>query len=549
MANAAAASEQRALLLCPTGRDAELAGRMLGRSGINAYACRSMTQLLGELATGAGCLVLAEEALADAEIGQLKVQLGAQPPWSELPLLLLARPGADSWATVRAMELLGNVTILERPARVAVLTSAVRAALRDRERQYALARQLAEREHTSRVLAERDESLRMALAAGNMGAFDVDLATGESVWTEASFPILGFAPAPGFRASFDTWVACIDPEDRDAVLEQHDLARRNKARYVLEYRFIRPRDGRRIWLTAVGRFIYDQHDVAFRSLGVFFDSTRRRELEQDLRRVNANLALLVDERTRELRNLSHHLIEVAENEKRSLARELHDELGAMLTALSMDLDLIRRKADAPVVQDVATRAVDLVHSAAMVKRRIMEGLRPSVLDMMGLNEALKSLAGDFSRRTGIPCSVDRVEHVPDIDQRIAIALYRIVQEALTNVARYARAAHVEVCLAPRDGGLALTVTDDGIGVQEPAAGGRRSYGIAGMRERVSSLGGEFAILPGEQAHGTVVRVHIPHRGWSEGNASGSASTGGSGGEPGSEAASRRSAPTESPRAA
>ncbi len=502
--------ERRVLLLCPTGRDAHLAAQMLAGVSIATQVCPTLPSLLEEIESGAGCLVLAEEALTDRGIGRLKQLLENQPAWSDLPLLLLARHGADSTTTGRAMELLGNVTILERPARVAALTSAIRAALRARERQYDLREQLHEREATARALAERDESLRMALAAGNMGAYDVDLRTGESTWTEASYAILGFRPSSEFRPTFDAWSSGIVTEDREDVLRQHDAARRSKSRYQLEYRFARPTDGRQIWLTAVGRFIYDHNGVAYRSLGVFFDSTRRRQLEEDLRSVNATLARLVDDRTRELRDLSHHLLEVAENEKRALARELHDELGAMMTALLIDLDLIRRKAESPALKDVASRAATLVQSAAMVKRRIMEGLRPSVLDMMGLDEALRSLATEFSHRTGIACGVERVERLASVDQRIAIALYRIVQEALTNVSKYAGATRVDISLANGDGVLKLSVVDDGVGLPQRANGeARNRYGIAGMRERVSYLGGDFAIEPGANARGTAVHVRIP----------------------------------------
>lgn len=507
--SSAPVQERRVLLLCPTGRDAGLAADMLqGSGGVVATICSTLSALIEQLAVGAGCALLAEEALDDNGIVQLQAQLGKQAAWSDVPLLLLARHGADSWTTARAMELLGNVTILERPLRIAALASAVRAALRARERQYQLREQLREREAATEALAERDESLRMALAAGNMGAYDLDLRTGQATWTEASFAILGQTPTWDRRASFSMWLAGIVEEDRDEVVHQHELARNTKTRYAFEHRFVRPGDGKQIWLSTVGRFIYDENDVAFRSVGVFFDSTPRRELEEHLRTINTDLAALVEERTGELRNLSHHLIEVSENEKRALARELHDELGAMMTALLIDLDLIRRKAESPALKEVANRAAELVQSAAMVKRRIMEGLRPSVLDMMGLHEALRSLAAEFSRRTGIECGVDRIERIRDIDQRIAIALYRIVQEALTNVAKYARATHVEISLTQSDRLLRLSVLDDGIGLAEASQTERRSYGISGMRERVSYLGGEF-LIESRTGGGTAVHVRIP----------------------------------------
>ena len=500
--------EQRVLLLCPTGRDAKLAAGMLRDHDVSTRICDTLAALMDEIAQGAGCVLIAEEALNDAGIGELQSVLRDQPAWSDIPLLILARQGADLWTTARAMELLGNVTILERPARIAALMSAVRAALRARDRQYELRQQLLDREAATEAIAERDESLRMALTAGNMGAYDVDLRSGEATWTEASFAILGHPPTEDRHAAFTIYLGGIAPEDRDEVRRQQKHARETKTRYVLDHRFTRP-DGKQIWLSTVGRYIYDESDAAFRTVGVFFDNTRRRELEDNLRQMNTNLAALVDERTRELRSLSHHLIEISENEKRALARELHDELGAMMTALLIDLDVIRRKADSPALRDVANRAAELVQSAAMVKRRIMEGLRPSVLDMMGLHEAVRSLAANFARRTGIECRLDGVEPLPQLDQRIAIALYRIVQEALTNVAKYAQATHVDIALCHAEDMLRLSVVDDGIGLVEATQRDVRSYGITGMRERVKYLGGEFTIEPTKGTRGTAVRVRIP----------------------------------------
>src|SRR5689334_5492309 len=129
-------SEHRVLVLCPTGPDADLATRMLHDNGIDSVACDDFASLVDALRVGAGAVVVAEEALSDKGLLHLQAELRAQPPWSDIPLLLLARPGADSLTAARVMELLGNVTILERPARIAALVSAVRAALRARTRQY-----------------------------------------------------------------------------------------------------------------------------------------------------------------------------------------------------------------------------------------------------------------------------------------------------------------------------------------------------------------------------------------------------------------------------
>jgi signal transduction histidine kinase len=147
---------RRLLLLAPNGRDAALAGAILQDAGIETNVCASLESLVGELANGAGAILVAEEALASDESQLLAAALSQQPTWSDLPVLILTYRGADSAATGEAIRTLGNVALLERPTRVAALVSAVRAALRARERQYQLRAYLLERERTEDALRDAD---------------------------------------------------------------------------------------------------------------------------------------------------------------------------------------------------------------------------------------------------------------------------------------------------------------------------------------------------------------------------------------------------------
>jgi PAS domain S-box-containing protein len=146
--------EQRVLLLAPTTKDAALTGALLRRAGVECAPCPDLAQLCRQLEAGAGAVLLPEEAVAQERKGPLVEWLARQPPWSDLPVLVLARPGADSAAVAQAMDLLGNVTVLERPTRVAALVSAVRTALRARQRQYQARAHLAERERGERELRD-----------------------------------------------------------------------------------------------------------------------------------------------------------------------------------------------------------------------------------------------------------------------------------------------------------------------------------------------------------------------------------------------------------
>jgi signal transduction histidine kinase/ActR/RegA family two-component response regulator len=148
--------EQRILFLAPTSRDASLTSSILGRANVSSVRCADLAALCAELEAGAGVVVMPEEAVLSQQYGCLTAWLARQPPWSDLPLLLLARPGADSAAMAQAMDKLGNVTVLERPTRVSALVSAVRAALRARQRQYQIREHLAEHARKEQALREAD---------------------------------------------------------------------------------------------------------------------------------------------------------------------------------------------------------------------------------------------------------------------------------------------------------------------------------------------------------------------------------------------------------
>src|SRR5262245_66492656 len=138
--------EERVLVLAPTSKDATLTGSVLSQAGMSCVSCTDVAQVCQELQRGAGVVLLPEEAVVPDEATLLTQWLANQPPWSDLPLLILARPGADSAGVAQSMDLLGNVTVLDRPTRAAALVSAVRTALRARQRQYQIRDYLVEQE-------------------------------------------------------------------------------------------------------------------------------------------------------------------------------------------------------------------------------------------------------------------------------------------------------------------------------------------------------------------------------------------------------------------
>jgi PAS domain S-box-containing protein len=229
------------------------------------------------------------------------------------------------------------------------------------------------------------------------------------------------------------------------------------------------------------------------------DITERRRAEQEIERSQ-----------QELRGLSKAANEALEAERRRTARELHDELGQSLTALKMDLESLRSvlPPDQPELGERTLAMHALLDGTIAATRRIAADLRPLMLDDLGLAAALDWLTHNFSKHTGIATDLVVDDSVAQVPEPLASALYRITQESLTNVAKYAQATSVEIRLE-RDGDwVALTVRDNGRGIDAADKEKRGAFGLLGIRERVTLLGGEVAI-EGAPGRGSEVRARIP----------------------------------------
>jgi PAS domain S-box-containing protein len=240
--------------------------------------------------------------------------------------------------------------------------------------------------------------------------------------------------------------------------------------------------------------------TASRRMQVVFADITTRQLEKQQ----------IEDSRRELRELSAGLEKAREEDQRRIARELHDELGQRLTALKLELAALRlsRRGDTDGDARIA-RMLSMVDEAVASVRRTAKDLRPLMLDDLGLRAAIENLAREAADRMGIAITVRLGEHDPPVGSNAAIALYRMVQEALTNVARHARATDVDIRMGVGDEGeLVLSVEDNGVGFGSSAHGTRRSLGLLGMKERATRLGGRIEVgnvLGG----GARVAVYIP----------------------------------------
>jgi two-component system sensor histidine kinase UhpB len=287
----------------------------------------------------------------------------------------------------------------------------------------------------------------------------------------------------------------LHPASHQAVMRQMSLALSGAAQAALVGERIARLDGAEreveIAITAL-----PDHGSTTVQMVITDVTLRKQELQQ------------LEHSRQELRRLSASVVEAREEERRRIARELHDELGQRLSALKMDLASLGHDMHRPAYEERIAAMMDMLDETVASVRRIAADLRPMMLDDLGLNAAIEWLGRESARRMGMEVTVQLGEVDPSLDSRASTAVYRMVQEALTNVARHARATEVHIDLRQIDGQLVLTVHDNGVGFPGSNVHKEGSFGLMGIRERAYLLGGslEFDNPP---AGGGRITVRLP----------------------------------------
>ncbi len=354
-----------------------------------------------------------------------------------------------------------------------------------------------QRRQADDALRTRERQLLLAQQIAHMGSWEWEIPTGTVTWSDELCRILGLEPG-AVRPSYDGFLALVHPDDRDAVRETIDRAAGDGQPFRFDFRTCRPDGAVRI-LHCRGEVTCDATGRPMRMFGTDQDVTELRLADEQLRLSQ-----------QKLRNLTAHQLEVREEERGRIAREIHDVLGQILTALKLDVSSLREMVAhrEPGVDTRLQEIAGLLDTAIKDVRRLASELRPVVLDQLGLPAAVEWLSRDFQRRTGIECRVRA--QLPDVTlpEEVTTGLFRIVQEALTNVARHSGASRVDVTLDLAGRIVSLSVTDNGKGLSDAAQASQDSLGILGMRERALLLGGALE-LKGEPGNGTRLTARVP----------------------------------------
>jgi PAS domain S-box-containing protein len=314
--------------------------------------------------------------------------------------------------------------------------------------------------------------------------------------------MLGYTAAELRRMSFVEFTHP-DDTDKDWALAR-EVFEGQRDYYQIEKRFIR-KDGRVLWGHLTASAIRDGNGAWQFGVGMVEDITERKQTEEQLRATSA-----------QLRALMASLQSAREQEGIRIAREIHDELGSALTSLRWDLEAIDKTLSEVedrslmlALRDKIGTMVGLIDTTVHVVRRISSELRPPILDDLGLAAAIEWQTQQFQARTGIICQYDGPGESLDLDQEQSTAIFRIFQEALTNVLRHAQATRVDVTLEEEGAALVLKIRDNGRGITEGEQDGSRTLGLLGMRERAYLIGGRVE-LTGIRGQGTTVTLRVPH---------------------------------------
>ncbi len=355
-------------------------------------------------------------------------------------------------------------------------------------------------QEASRLSQERFESVARATTEA---IWDWNLDTNVVWWSEGIHKLFGYGPED-VSTKVEWWLERLHPEDKERVMRAIRRATENGGNTWAGYYRFRRKDGTYAVVLDHGYIMHNAEGKPTRVVGGIRDISERRRAEEAL-----------SNSRRQLRALSAKLHSAREEERTKVAREIHDELGQVLTALKMNIDWLERKIgerdDDPAMNPLLERVVEsgeMIQSAIVTVQRIATELRPGTLDHLGLTAALRQEANRFHQRSGITCEVELPPDPVELPRDTMTTIFRICQEALTNVARHAQATHVHIGLQCDAEHVVLEVRDNGRGIKPESVGDTKSLGLLGMRERASGLGGEVAIEP-MSPRGSRVTLRLP----------------------------------------
>lgn len=352
---------------------------------------------------------------------------------------------------------------------------------------------ITDRKRAEAVVTAWKNRYEAAISASGQVLYDWNTATEEAVWGGECERILGYPPEQLGAAT--RWLELVHPDDKSAFSHELDRVLITKDPFNLEYR-VRSRSGRYLHVKDRGRFYFDEEAKVLRMVGFVGDITEQKEAEE------------------ELRQLSGRLLQSQDDERRRLARELHDSTAQSLAALGMNLEMVNAWAALlpEPTRKILKDSIELAEQCISELRTFSYLLHPPVLDHLGLSSAVAGYADGFAQRSGIKVTLDIASNLGRLPREVELMLFRIVQESLTNIHRHSGSRTATIRIARQTQEVLMEIKDHGHGISKSLTGAGGAppaigVGIASMRERVRFMGGRLQVR--SRSTGTDVEVIVP----------------------------------------
>ena len=342
-------------------------------------------------------------------------------------------------------------------------------------------------------LFEKEYNLRDSQQISQIGCWEYDNSNHIMRWSDETFRVLGYKPQR-FKPTLELFFNSIHKDDLELVEKSIHKSWNSNESLVIDIRIVI--DGRIKIMKLHAEIIYDGILKSYKWVGTIQDITEKKKTEELLKNTIIHL-----------RQLRLYNEKVREDERLNISRELHDDLGQALTAVNIEIGLINTKTSDSVLNDKIKTISNLVDDTIGKVQKLTMQLRPVMIDDLGLASAMEWYIAEFEQRNKITV-LQQLDTEIEVSSDIAIHIFRITQESLTNIARHAKASQVIIWLNKTDDFIFLRITDNGIGITDNQIRSKKSFGIISMKERMISLGGCFDIY-GYETGGSVINIFLP----------------------------------------
>ncbi|MBN1768621.1 MAG: PAS domain-containing protein [Prolixibacteraceae bacterium] len=353
---------------------------------------------------------------------------------------------------------------------------------------------ISEQKQAEEALRASKTILTKAQQIARVGSWEYDYQSDKMKCSDETFRIFGYQPGE-VEPTLHLFYSMVHQDDYPILMADIEDVKNKNIPLNIDLRIIYP-NGEQKFIHEQAEMTFDSNGLPSKWIGTVHDITQRKNTEKELKKS-----------LEQLHQLSNHIEQARENERLHIARELHDDLGQALTAVKIDLEIIKKRASDTIVKEKLEDVKSLVGDTIRTVQRITSQLRPEIIDDLGLEAAIEWYTKEFSQRYGIKTFLD-IENGINISNNDALPLFRIMQESLTNIARHAKATYIEIMLHQHDDLIQFEVIDNGVGITEDKINSKKSFGIMSMKERTTFLGGSFKISPRDTI-GSKIEISFP----------------------------------------